>query len=416
MADTELETAKTGFYGGRSLMALLSCLFVFLTISENGAVTPALNAMKEGLWSDLPASTIALVNTLPALTSILGCMVTGWVAGKYLSWRTFSILAFVFLIAFGVAPAVLNVTDFYETLVWRALHGLACGLMWPLGNALVLAMYEGKAQGNVLGWGQSMQSFGGVVMQLLGGFLATIQPQYCYYAFLLAGIGLIFAFGIPSLPKTIDRTKAQDKSKGKQKEKVKLPGLCWYALFLFFALMVLLLPILIGNSTLMAQRNLGDSAWSGIATSCYSAGGVIIGVIWGAAFRKLKWNMLPLSFFMAAIGFVMCIFADSAFMVCLSLVVTGLGCISVRPTLYEFLNHLVSPEQVAAMLGYATAVFNLGTFVGTYYIKFCNFAFFGGVEAPENPMYVSAVLFVVLGVVSIILNAKFSHQLRDVED
>ena len=402
------EEKKSGFYGGRSFVAMLSCLFVFLIISANGAVTPALNAMKVGLWADLPASTISLISTLPSLTAILGCMVTGWVAGKYMAWKPFAILSLALFIIFGTAPAFLSVTDFYVTLIWRALHGLACGMMWPLGNSLVIAMYEGKEQNQVLGWGQAVQSMGGVVMQMLGGYLATIQPQYCYFAYLLAAVGLVFALGIPNLPKTKSAPVAEDKPK----EKVKIPGLCWYALFLFLVGMMFLLPILVGNSTIMAQRQFGDAFFSGIATSVYTGGGVVAGLIFGTIFNKLRWNLVPIGYVMTAVGFLVCIFANSAFMVCIAMALTALGFVSVRPTLYEFLNHLVTKEQVTAMLGYATAVFNLGTFLGTYWIKFCNTAFFGGVEAPENPLWVGAVCFVALAVLAAVVNAKFKKQLE----
>lgn len=401
--ETSMEQ-KSGFYGGRSLLAMLGCLFVFLIISANGAVTPALNAMKEGLWADLPASTITLVNTLPNLSSILGCMVTGWVAGKYMSWKSFAILSLVLFIAFGIAPAALNVTDFYQTLVWRLLHGLACGMMWPLGNSLVMAMYEGSAQGNVLGWGQSIQSLGGVVMQLLGGYLATIQPQYCYFAYLLAVVGLLFAFGIPSLPKT----KGKQASEQKQ-EKAKMSAMCWYGLALFFIGMCVVSPILMNNSTIMAQREFGDSFFSGIATSCYTGGGVVAGLVFGALFRKLKWNIVPIGYIGTAVGFFICIFATSSLMVCVAMAVTALCFVTVRPTLYEFLGHLVTPAQVATMLGYATAAFNLGSFVSTYYIKGCN-VFFGGVEAPENSLWVSAIILIVMGVVTYFVNKKLSHK------
>jgi len=93
-----MERSIKGF-GGKSVLTLIACLFVFIALSGNGAVTPALNAMKQGLWSDLPASTVSLIATLPSLFAIAGCLVSGAIAGKYISWRATTIAAFLYIYA-----------------------------------------------------------------------------------------------------------------------------------------------------------------------------------------------------------------------------------------------------------------------------------------------------------------------------
>jgi len=399
---------KKGFFG-QSILTLVACLFVFIALSGNGAVTPALNAMRTGLWSTLPPSTVSYIATLPSLFAIAGCLISGALAGKVLSWRVITVIAFTIYLCFGLAPAVFNLTDFYVVLVTRAGFGLGMGMLWPLGNALILRLYEDSKRGHVLGWGQTVQSLGGVLMQTFGGFFAAIYPQYAYYAYLIAALGLILALiGIPKLP--LEKPEAK-------KEKVKIPLACWGFLFLLFMGIMMVSPILIGTSTIMAQRGFGGSAGAGIVTSMYTIGGACAGLVFGFSFKKLgKW-VIPIGYMLMVVAMLIVIYASSAIMLSAGLFFAAFCFIQIRPSIYNTVGYLVTPAQVAAMIGAATAVFNFGNFMATYYIKASNTLFFGGVEAPENPIWVSAVLYgvmaVAVSVVFLINKNKMKEQKKE---
>ncbi len=384
------EPQKQSGFGGRSILTLLACLFVFIALSGNGAVTPALNAMKTGLWSDIPATTITLISTLPSLTAIAGCLVTGAIAGKYLSWRATSVLSFAFYIGFGVVPAIVNMQDFYATLVMRAGFGLGMGMLWPLGNALVLRLYQDAKQGVVLGWGQTIQSVGGTIMQILGGALAAIQPQYCYYAYLIAALGLILSLaGIPKLPL----------EKPEKKEKVKIPGSAWAFIILLFLGMMFVMPILAGTSTIMAERNFGGSAFAGIVTSCYTIGGAVAGLVFGFTFKKMgKW-IVPAGYILMAVSMFIVAYASSAPMLAFGLFFAAFNFVQIRPAVYSLVGASVTPAQMASMIGITTAMFNLGTFLATYYMKACNAIFLGGADSVVFPIICSGVLYAVMAII-----------------
>jgi len=289
-------------------------------------------------------------------------------------------------------------TNFTATLVMRAGFGFGMGMLWPLGNALVLRLYEGTTQGIILGWGQTVQSAGGVIMQLLGGAFAVVAPQYAYYAYLIAALGLLLTLiGLPKLPL----------EKPEKKDKAKIPTFCWGFLFLLFVGIMIVTPILINCSTIMAQRNFGNSAGAGIVTSCYTIGGVVAGLVFGFSFKALgKW-VVPIGYLLMAVAMIIVIKSSSALMLGFGLFFAAFCFIQIRPAIYKIVGTSVTPAQMASMIGAATAVFNFGNFMTTYYMKAVNMIFFGGVEAPENPIIVSAVIYVIMAVVvGIILLAK----------
>lgn len=379
-------------YGGQPLYVMFMIFFIFLCYSGNGVVTPALNAMKQGLWIDIPASTITLISTLPSLSAIVGCLITGAVGGKYLTWKTTGLIAFGICLVFGLMPGVFHMTDFYQVLVIRAVWGIGGGMLWPLGNSMVLELYRGKESGNVLGWGQSCQSLGGVIMQLAGGYLASIEPQMCYYGYLIGLIGLTGVIALPPIPKT------KTKGSSEKKEKVKIPGVCWVFVCLLFIGITLNTPLLVGNSTLMAERNFGDSFLSGIAGSLYTCGGILAGLLFGTDYKLCGRYIVPIAYLVMCLGTLIVILSPSALVMCIGMFTVAFGNVHARPGCYKIVGELVTPEQIAAMLGIGTALYNFGNFCGTFYIKLCNTVFFGGEEAAVHPMYVSAILYVAVAV------------------
>ena len=85
-------------------------------------------------------------------------------------------MALILFLAGGVAPAFLN--NFTTLLLSRAVFGIGIGLLSPLGNALVLGLFEGQERANMLGLGGVVMNLGGIAFQMLVGFLAAISWRY----------------------------------------------------------------------------------------------------------------------------------------------------------------------------------------------------------------------------------------------
>lgn len=391
--------AKSGGFGGRSFVTLITCIFLFLCMSGNGVVTPALNVMRTELWSDLPPSTVSFIATLPNLFGIAGALVGGYLAGRYLSWRAALVISFVMYLGFGIAPAVFNLTDFYTVLATRAGFGFGAGMLGPVANALILRIYDEQHGQLVLGWAQSMQSLGGVIMQMLGGFLAAMNPTYTFYAYFIAAIGLLFTFvGVPDLP--------LESKKGEKVEKAPIPAYCWlYLIVLGIGVMIVVSGLML-TSDIMAERGFGGSFGAGIVTSAYTAGGVCAGILFGPLFDKVKQWSVVIGCAVCAVSCITVAFATSAIMLFFGLFFAGVSFIMVRPAVYKIVSMDVTPAQMATMVGLGVAIFNLGTFFTSYYMKACS-VFTGGVETTWCPPCVAGVIFAAMAVITAIyLTAK----------
>ena len=372
-------------------LTLASCLMMFFVFAGNSAVTPALSAMRAELWSDIPASTVSLVSTLPSLTAILGCLFAGAVAGRYLSWKGAVALAFAIYIGFGTLPAVVGMTDFHGVLAMRAAFGFGMGMLIPMGNALVIRIYKGKSQDKVLGWAQACQSAGGIAMQIAGGLLASIGPQYAYGAYFIAAIGLAVALvGLPDFP--LERRT--------RKGKEKIPHSCYGFLILLFLGIMSMTPAIINCSVLMSERGFGDAALAGIVSSFYTVGGVAAGFAFGPAFGKVgKW-LIPFGYTGCALACLLVVLSGDVFMLMLALFLASFFFVQVRPSIYKIVGTSVSPAQSAAVIGAAAAIYNLGNFMATYYMKAVDALFFGGAEGPDHAIIVSVGMFIAMAAVS----------------
>lgn len=92
---------------------------------------------------------------------------------KKVKYRTLALTGCIIFTVSGTLPAIVG-GSFAFILVTRALVGIGLGLMAPLGNALIIGLYEGQKQAAYLGYGTLLMNGGGIVLQMLGGALADV--------------------------------------------------------------------------------------------------------------------------------------------------------------------------------------------------------------------------------------------------
>ena len=106
-----------------------------------------------------------------------------------MGYRPLLILGTLLFTAAGAAP--FWISDFKTILISRALFGIGLGVLMPLGNAVILNLFDGQERANMLGMSGLVMNLGGIVLQLLGGVLCAIKWNYAFLAHLLGAIPLI---------------------------------------------------------------------------------------------------------------------------------------------------------------------------------------------------------------------------------
>jgi MFS family permease len=111
---------------------------LYLTVSGMGATTPALASLAAA-FPDASYTTITLINTLPSLTLIIGCLIMGAIAGSKIPFKTAGIFSLAVYLIFGILPAFWH-NSIMAILIARALVGFGMGFIAPLGAACFLRM------------------------------------------------------------------------------------------------------------------------------------------------------------------------------------------------------------------------------------------------------------------------------------
>ena len=181
---------------GLNLASIMTLYFVSMAIT---IVTPAMATFMEH-WPD-KAAYISYISTLPTLFIVIGTFIAGSIMGKKIKYRTLAITAGIIALIGGIAPAFFD--NFELTLVCRAILGLGAGLLAPLGNALIVGLYKGQKQANLLGYGTLFMNAGGIILQILGGVLAGTGErgwQLVFWGHALLIVAVVMAFFLPEPP------------------------------------------------------------------------------------------------------------------------------------------------------------------------------------------------------------------------
>lgn len=168
--------------------------------------------------------------------------------------------------------------------VWAAFLGIGIGMVAPLAPSLVNECFEGREKQTMLGWQNSANNVGSMLMTFLGGFLALNGWQYGYLVYLLGIPGIIFALlAVPGRSRQeADHPAVKTENRGAFRL-VILKEMIITALFLF------VYSAAPANLAMLVQeRGLGDTAYAGTISTMFLLGGTITGLLFGMIFSRLK--------------------------------------------------------------------------------------------------------------------------------
>ena len=295
----------------------------------------------------------------------------------------------------GVLPAF--VESFNMVLVGRAILGVGLGILSPLGNALILGLYDGQKQAKYLGYGTLLMNAGGIVYQMLGGQLAGMGWQAVFYGHLFGAIGLIMAFFIPEPEVSpVDANIQQTSSK---KEKMTAAVFIIAGLFCIFN--ILNYPVMMNLSLLFETKNAGDAAAAATALSMYTIAGCIAGFLYGTIFRILKRFTISAGYLLCAVGALLVYAGPSFIIMTLGLCCIGFGFSLLMPAGLGLVGIHTPPSTVAIGTSVVMALMNMGGFISTYYLQAVE-AIMGNVI--YNSILIEIVVLAVLAVFFLIYN------------
>lgn len=374
---------KKSRYG---ILGIFSNFFLGTTLL---IINPALDGIA-AMFPEIPYGTVLLLATAPNLVVAFTSLMIGRIAGKRISYRSISALAGVGLVVTGMTPFLLR--NFWIILVCRILFGFFVGLATPLGNALIMRLYDGQERAKMLGIGSAMMCVAGIFYQIISGKTAVSDPRNAWLTHLIILIPtiLILLF-MPNVREDGAEDSGDSEKKGMEE---KLPCSVYLLSVVFGITFMAFYPLMLNMSSIVAVRQVGDAAVSGNILTMYSLGGAIGGVVFGLLNQKAgKWT-IPVLYALLAGGLGICAVSDSVIFLMIGTFCTGAAIFMLASAILDKVAEHVSQQQSAKASGVMMAIWNLGTFLSSFYVSLIIRV--TGTDNPTMPVIAAAMIELIL--------------------
>lgn len=362
---------------------------------------------------------ISMLMTLPALLIIPAILLSGLLAKK-MSKKWIMLIGWLLFGLAGLGLYFANSVPFLLSM--RAIAGVGMGLVLPQPRALAAELYDPKGRAANIGY----QSMGGglasIIASLLAGVLAAGGWRYAALIFPVATvIAVIFILvGIPRVPAESKRLKEEAAQADPSEQGVKkgFGGLVWLMCIVGLVLFMVATTIQVKTTLFVDEKGVTAGGFSlglppNIAyslASCAIVVGVFIGgLLFGRIFRRMKRWMFPISCLIAGAAYFLFINSPNLVVAIIASIIIGFFTIGAVMPYMTSRVAIAAPRRVATMAVTFFTFFTYGgQFLSTFFIEAIeNIAKTPSAANPETastiePLTVSAIAFLVLGVLALI--------------
>jgi MFS family permease len=262
------------------------------------ALTPGIAMIKAEVFPGLDLSVIQTAMTLPSLLSTVFSLLSALLISRRHISKKLSVVIGVSLVAVTGLASLIFHTQFWHLLMLSVLLGSGMGFYIAPSASIMFDNFDEEERRLSVGYQTSSINFGGIIMSVGGGFLATLV-WYGGYLMLFIAVPVVIAsiLTIPNDKKRVDHAEKTPRKKS------KIPmDVFYYGVFAFFFLLIF--NVCGTNiSTHLDEAQLGNTATAGIATAVQMAGGVFAGFIFNKLSERFKDMVLAFAFFIVFIGF-----------------------------------------------------------------------------------------------------------------
>lgn len=273
---------------------------VFAIALINGlqhSLSPVLSSV-HAYYPGVDVSLIQMLVTVPTLMAVVVALLTGWLA-LYISKK--KIFLFAALVA-GVTGLVPLLSDSFWTLfLFRALYGVALGIVVSLVTALVADFFDGEERVQVMGVQGASVGAGMVLVTTLAGIVGRTDFHNTYYLSILGFVAFIaILLLLPEVP--------VKRAEGGEKKRIRLNAEVWRMAAFLFAEGFFIIVYTTNLSMHLAGALKGDTAVAGMITGVFSAAQILMGVLLGRISRITGRYTLPVAMFALAAGYLLLVF------------------------------------------------------------------------------------------------------------
>ena len=351
--------------GKLSVMNTIGILALFCTMSEFAILTPSIAAFAHH-FADTDITTIMLANSITGVISVPVSIASGALLPR-IGFRPAAIIGVLIMSVGGAFPFLLpDITNYGFIIFSRVIVGIGLGIMFPVGNASIIALCEGEQRSRLLGLGITIQFVFNIIYTTLAGYLTEIAWNYSFLAYLVGFIPLVIALVWMPESKDVVAAKTTGAVKGEVKEKGKIPrAIGGYAVFALAA-WTCVVTVQVVTSSILDVRGLAGPGEAALVINCCGIGTILCGVLFPYLVRIFKGRLFGVAGVFIVIGLVPCLIATSSVVYAVGVFILGFAGSAFFTAAQNATGNITPPDRVPFVSGIMTSMMNLGPFLGPY--------------------------------------------------
>lgn len=362
------------------------------------AITPCLSGMA-AYFPDAPTLYVQLISSTPALIGCITGILAGGVSSK-IPMKYTSCIGLALMVISGIWG--FTAQDMRTLVFASVVMGLGLGTLSTSATSLINYYFEGDEQATLMGWTTTTKAFGGILMSLLGGYLAAIDWRYNYLCFLLITVPLIVA--VITLPADkIEAKKGQDDTENSKKSSFHLSSAAAAYIILLIPGMICFNSFGANISMYLKEVGLGESIAASYAITLFLLAGVAGGMVLGKYCAFLKKYALCISMLTGGIGLFCIIILKNTPAAMIGSFIVGLGMNFFIPICFMGVARSSDTHSAPLAIAFSSASCNIGQFLSSIALTSCAASI--GTQTAGMRYQIAAIGLLVMGILVLIFLA-----------
>jgi MFS family permease len=339
----------------KSKRLLMWTLFlIFIMQMPHFGLSSAIDTIQKRVFTEQSLSAVQTVISLPNLLSVVaGILASVLISLGITTKKNLTIIGIIIIGVTGIVALLLH-TQFWQLILFSVLIGLGLGFFIPTSQSIMMDSFDEKERQVVSGLQFSFINFGGILMSVAGGLLATLFWYGGYITLLvMLPVAVLALFALPQDKK---QTRKIGDVKNKTNRTKLPPEVFYYSVTLF--LFTLMFNVTMSNmSTHLEANHLGNAGTAGTVIATTMAGGVFSGIFFNKLSSRLRDYMIPVSFALLFIGFTMLnVFSASLPLIFIAVFLIGTSSSLCLPQCIFATSNIVDPTNSALAATFLSCV------------------------------------------------------------
>lgn len=264
------------------------------------ALTPGIAKISAEVFPNIPFWGIQAAMTLPSLLSTVMAIASAVIIETKLLSKKACVVVGIALMALTGLVVLFAHQQFWHLCALSILIGSGMGFFIAPSASIMFDNFNEDERRLTVGVQSSAINFGGIVMGIGGGLLATLV-WYGGYLMLLLAIPVVI-MGVLMIPND-KRGPSREGADEARRKRTKIPADIYYYGGISFFFLLIYNVCLTNISSHLVAANIGNTATAGFATAVQMAGGVCSGFVFNKLSGKFKDLLIPFAFIIIFVGF-----------------------------------------------------------------------------------------------------------------